>query len=189
MELIRVSLRSVIKKLSIEVKKLFKKMKFKSVLIAVLMFGVILPNTIFASSAEHKSPVAEESFDGSITDTIRDGSNKYKLQVLKSDGIGKYLADDQGMTLYYFTKDASGVSNCKDKCLEIWPPFHAENMVAPYGFNKSDFGTITREDGQKQTMYKGHPLYYFFKDKQVGDINGQGVNNVWFVLDKKIFEK
>lgn len=127
--------------------------------------------------------------DLSITDTISDKSNKYKLQVLESDGIGKYLADDQGKTLYYFTKDEPGVSNCKDKCSEIWPPFHAENIVAPSGFNKSDFGTITREDGRKQTTYKGHPLYYYFKDTQVGDINGQGVNNVWFVLTKKIFEK
>ncbi|MGG0186615.1 beta-propeller fold lactonase family protein [Bacillus rhizoplanae] len=127
--------------------------------------------------------------DLSITDTISDKSNKYKLQVLESDGIGKYLADDQGMTLYYFTKDEPGVSNCKGKCSEIWPTFHAENIVAPSGFNKSDFGTITREDGQKQTTYKGHPLYYYFKDTQVGDINGQGVNNVWFVLTKKIFEK
>lgn len=133
------------------------------------------------------SRVNVENF--SITDTIRDESNKYKLQVLKSEGIGKYLADDQGMTLYYFTKDEPGVSNCKDKCLEIWPPFHAENIVAPRGFNKRDLGTITREDGQKQTTYKGYPLYYFIKDKQVGDLNGQGVNNVWFTLDKKVFEK
>ncbi|MFD0771628.1 beta-propeller fold lactonase family protein [Bacillus sp. CGMCC 1.60114] len=125
----------------------------------------------------------------SMTDTISEKSSKYKLQVLESDGIGKYLADDKGMTLYYFTKDEPGVSNCKGKCSEIWPSFHAENIVAPSGFNKSDFETITREDGQKQTTYKGHPLYYFNKDKQVGDINGQGVNNVWYVLTKKIFEK
>ncbi|WP_430099136.1 COG4315 family predicted lipoprotein [Peribacillus simplex] len=48
---------------------------------------------------------------------------------------------------------------------------------------------MIRDDGQKQTTYKGHPLYYFVKDKQAVDINGQGVNNVWFVLGKKVFEE
>lgn len=46
---------------------MFKKMKFKSVLIAALIFVVILPTAIFASSTERKSPVEEKSFDGSIT--------------------------------------------------------------------------------------------------------------------------
>lgn len=133
--------------------------------------------------------VNTRTITNTIHDNRQDKANQYKLQVLKSEKVGKYLADAQGMTLYYFTKDESNVSNCNSKCLEIWPAFYAENIVAPGGFNKKDFGTITREDtGQKQTTYKGHPLYYFFNDKQVGDTNGQGVNNVWFVLDKKIFE-
>jgi len=44
-----------------------------------------------------------------------------------------------------------------------------------------DFATITREDGQKQTTYKGLPLYYFAGDKAASDANGQGVRDVWFV--------
>jgi predicted lipoprotein with Yx(FWY)xxD motif len=44
-------------------------------------------------------------------------------------------------------------------------------------------GTITRADGGAQVTYNGLPLYYFAADKAAGDINGQGVNNVWYVLD------
>ena len=127
-----------------------------------------------------------------ITDTIRydrlDKKDQYKLQVLHSEKVGKYLADSKGGTLYYFTKDEPGVSNCTGKCLEIWPPFHAENVKALGGFHRDDFGTIMRGDGQKQTTYKGYPLYYFNKDQKPGDVNGQGVNNVWFVLNKSFLK-
>ncbi|MFD6441263.1 hypothetical protein ACFWDG_15925, partial [Peribacillus sp. NPDC060186] len=68
-------------------------------------------------------------------------------------------------------------------------PFYADNIISSKGFDKKEFNTIIRDDGQKQTTYKGHPLYYFVKDKQAGHINGQGVNNVWFVLGKKVFEE
>jgi len=37
-----------------------------------------------------------------------------------------------------------------------------------------------------QTTYNGYPLYYFFKDIKAGDINGQKVKNVWFVVDKEV---
>ncbi|WHY77038.1 beta-propeller fold lactonase family protein [Neobacillus sp. WH10] len=125
---------------------------------------------------------------GTIIDTISE-KRSYRLQVLKSDEVGKYLADQEGMTLYYFTKDTPGISNCLGKCLEIWPPFYAENIKASEGFHKKDFGTITREDGQKQTTYKGYPLYYFIKDQQPGDTKGQGVNNIWYIINKHFMEK
>ena len=50
-----------------------------------------------------------------------------------------------------------------------------------------DFGTITREDGQKQTTFRGFPLYYWVNDKAAGDTLGQNVNSVWFVVDPANF--
>jgi hypothetical protein len=38
----------------------------------------------------------------------------------------------------------------------------------------SDFASITREDGKKQTTYKGMPLYYFARDAASGDTKGDG---------------
>ena len=40
---------------------------------------------------------------------------------------------------------------------------------------------ITRADGSSQTTFQGWPLYYFAGDNEPGDINGDGVNGVWFV--------
>jgi len=50
-----------------------------------------------------------------------------------------------------------------------------------------DFGTITREDGKKQTTFRGYPLYYWAGDKAPGDTKGQGVGNVWYVIDPTKF--
>lgn len=103
------------------------------------------------------------------------------LQISKKEGVGDYLADAKGMTLYVFTKDSPGQSACSGPCVEKWPLLQAETIKAPAGMKSADFATITRADGQKQTTYKGLPLYYFFKDVKAGDVNGQGVNGVWYV--------
>ncbi|MFC5403658.1 plastocyanin/azurin family copper-binding protein [Cohnella soli] len=108
--------------------------------------------------------------------------------VLGTDAnLGNYLVDDHGVTLYYFDKDPKGSSVCAGDCLAKWPVFHAKSVVAPKGVNSSDFGEITRSDGVKQTTFKGYPLYYFFQDSKRGGLKGQGVGNVWFVLNPATF--
>lgn len=108
------------------------------------------------------------------------------LQLLKNEKAGEYLADPQGRALYYFKKDEAGKSNCSGDCLANWPAFTQEDFAVPEGFDKKDFDTITREDnGKKQVTYKGFPLYYFAKDQQLGDVNGQGVKAVWFVINSE----
>lgn len=98
------------------------------------------------------------------------------------DGIGNYLTDEKGMTLYLFKKDTPGKSACAGPCVDKWPLFAAEVVTVPEGLIAADFAVITRDDGKKQTTYKGLPLYYFFKDVKPGDTAGQGVNTVWYVV-------
>jgi len=156
-----------------------KKFLLLSVLMSLFLISIV-NTSASATPSEREVEVSNQEVNK---------ESSYRLQLLKSDTLGRYLADKDGMTLYYFTVDEPKVSNCKDKCLEIWPAFYAKNIKAPAGFKSSDFGTITREDGQKQTTYKGHPLYYYVHDKKKGDTNGQGVNGVWFVLNKDTFKK
>ena len=98
------------------------------------------------------------------------------------NGPDQYLADSNGMTLYYFTKDASGVSTCTGQCLERWPIFYTEKLMVPTGMDAKEFGTITRADGKKQSTFRGWPLYYWSGDKMAGQTNGQGFNGVWFYV-------
>ncbi|MHC1760107.1 MAG: hypothetical protein AB9917_11445 [Negativicutes bacterium] len=98
------------------------------------------------------------------------------------NGADLYLADSNGMTLYYFTKDASGVSACVGQCVVRWPVFYTDNVMVPAGMDANEFGAITRADGKKQSTFRGWPLYYWAGDKAPGQTNGQGFNGVWFYV-------
>ena len=107
----------------------------------------------------------------------------HAVKVAKKDGIGSYLTDIKGMTLYYFKKDTPGKSACEGGCIANWPPYFVDTVAAKDGLDAKNFGTITRADGKKQTTYKGMPLYFFAGDKAPGDTNGQGVKEVWYVVN------
>ena len=106
------------------------------------------------------------------------------LTVKTKEGIGSYLVDEKGMALYLFKKDAPNKSVCgaENGCLEKWPAFFADAVDPKAGIDPVAVGTITRDDGLKQTTYKGQPLYRFFKDKDGDDVYGQGTGGVWFVV-------
>lgn len=105
----------------------------------------------------------------------------HAVKVAKMEGIGSYLTDIKGMTLYTFKKDTPGKSACEGPCVDNWPLFYQEMVEAKDGLVTGDFGTITRADGKKQTTYKGMPLYYFTKDAKPGDTTGNGFKDVWSV--------
>jgi predicted lipoprotein with Yx(FWY)xxD motif len=101
----------------------------------------------------------------------------------QNDELGSFLVDDKGMTLYLFTKDTPNTTNCYDKCATAWPPlFTAGSPVAGEGVDAALLGTTTRTDGAIQVTYNGWPLYYYEKDKAPGDVVGQNVGDVWFVV-------
>jgi predicted lipoprotein with Yx(FWY)xxD motif len=103
--------------------------------------------------------------------------------MVKNDAkLGDYLVDSKGMTLYIFTQDTPGVSNCSGGCLKAWPALVAPANVAAAPGVAGKLDMITRPDGTKQVTYNGYPLYYWAKDKVPGDTTGQGVGGVWFVV-------
>jgi predicted lipoprotein with Yx(FWY)xxD motif len=90
-----------------------------------------------------------------------------------------------GMTLYLFTKDTPGVSNCSGDCLANWPPLLVEEGQLPTlaAGVPGRLGVIQRsDDGTFQVAFNGMPLYYWVKDAQPGDATGQNVGEVWFVV-------
>jgi len=108
-----------------------------------------------------------------------------------NDELGPFLTDTAGMTLYIFSKDEPGVSNCYDQCAVNWPPL----LVADGQFSAggegltAEFGTTERTDGTLQVTYNSWPLYYWIDDAAVGDTTGQGVGGVWAVagLEPAVF--
>ncbi len=157
------------------------------------------------------------------------------LAVATDPTLGEYLVDSEGMTLYIFTKDQPGVSNCDAACLAQWPPLLAEGesmsttpgagntnagntnagntnvtgagtptvaagantntgnantnasgammiTVTTAGIDQTLLGTAELTDGRTIVTYNDWPLYYYVQDKNPGEVRGQGVGGVWWLL-------
>jgi predicted lipoprotein with Yx(FWY)xxD motif len=106
------------------------------------------------------------------------------VNLVKHATLGNILVDSAGRTLYRFTPDIiNTASTCYDKCAVAWPPLLTDgNPIAGEGVNGNLLGVTTRKDGTQQVMYNGMPLYYFAKDVAAGDVNGQNVGKVWFIV-------
>jgi predicted lipoprotein with Yx(FWY)xxD motif len=97
--------------------------------------------------------------------------------------LGTILVDGAGLSLYVFTPDKGGASTCYDACATAWPPLLSGGApTVGAGLDGSAFGSTTRTDGGAQVTFNGWPLYYFAGDAAAGDANGQGLNDVWWVV-------
>lgn len=101
---------------------------------------------------------------------------------LSSTALGDIIVDASGNTIYLFTPDEQGESTCYDQCEENWPVV-GELASVGEGLDAALLGTTTRTNGDLQATYNDWPLYYFANDAAPGDTNGQGVGDVWYVID------
>lgn len=96
----------------------------------------------------------------------------------RDTSLGTILVDARGMTLYTYTDDEPGVSNCGMMCRAYWPP-----ALAPADAQASgDLSIITGDDGERQWAHKGMPLYTYVDDKAPGDVTGEGEEGEWYVV-------
>ncbi len=149
-----------------------KSLWWTSLLVLVLVLAACQP-----AGTPTAAPTTASS--GAIPATGSQGT----VNIVTVSGVGKYLVDSKGMTLYIYTKDTPDTSTCSGGCAKAWPPFTATGSVtAGDGVDKSLLGTATLADGSKIVTWNHMPLYYFAKDQKPGDIKGQGVGGVWFLV-------
>ncbi len=86
---------------------------------------------------------------------------------------GPTLTDANGMTLYTYTRDMTGYSNCNGSCADAWPPFAASASDK----SSADWSIIRRDDGKLQWAYKGSAVYRDSKDAKPGDAIGEGADS------------
>lgn len=101
------------------------------------------------------------------------------IQTRQTD-LGTVLTGTNGMTLYTFTRDTPGVSNCNGNCAAAWPPLMASGTPVAAGVGGT-LSVITRADGGQQVAYNDQPLYFYAEDQQPGETTGEGVGGVWYV--------
>jgi hypothetical protein len=72
---------------------------------------------------------------------------------------------------------------CHD-CAETWPPLIVEDRTGtffPDYFDPELFTGVDHPEGE-QVKFGDWPLYYFAQDTAPGDLNGQGVGGVWWLV-------
>lgn len=102
------------------------------------------------------------------------------------DGFMSFVTSGTGRVMYRFDNDSAkpSTTTCFDKCAKTWEPVLAGSKgfkVVGKGVKASDVGVIERPEGRQLTL-KGWPLYYFHKDKKLGEVSGYGTNDVWFPI-------
>ena len=98
--------------------------------------------------------------------------------------LGDIVVDSAGMTVYIFDKDTadSGKSTCSGTCLAAWPAVSTTSEDPTVDGVTGEVSTITRDDGSLQLTLDGLPLYTYAPDEAAGDVTGQGVSGVWWVV-------
>lgn len=107
------------------------------------------------------------------------------VQVREHAEYGEMLVGPDEMTLYMFIPDgeAADESTCYGDCAAAWPPLTVDDEPVGGDSVTAELTTIERETGEMQVVANDWPLYYFAQDEGPGDATGQGVNDVWWVLD------
>jgi predicted lipoprotein with Yx(FWY)xxD motif len=128
----------------------------------------------------------EPAGDGQVPSTSEptdeDSTAAATIQTGETD-LGTVVSDADGLTLYMFGADENGESTCYDDCAATWPALTVDGEpVAGEGLDASKIDTAERTDGTVQVTYAGLPLYHFASDAEPGDIGGQGIGDIWFVV-------
>ncbi|MFI6675273.1 hypothetical protein [Kribbella sp. NPDC050470] len=108
------------------------------------------------------------------------------LTVNVVDGFMPFVTNQAGRTVYRFDNDSAKPSRttCFGACTEKWEPVLAGKngvKILSSKINRASVGTIDRPEGKQLTL-NGWPLYYFHKDKKLGQTAGYGVANAWFAI-------
>ena len=104
--------------------------------------------------------------------------------MIADSSLGSIVVDGEGMTVYMFDQDTQGAqeSVCEGECADNWPAVTTDAEAPEVEGVTGEVGTIVGVDGETQVTLNGWPLYYFAGDAEPGDVAGQGVNDVWWVL-------
>ncbi|WP_326567297.1 hypothetical protein VSH64_36480 [Amycolatopsis rhabdoformis] len=155
--------------------------------VSIVLAGAVLLGTLAACGSPSTSGSASAP-DGSAP-SAPTSSDDVKIG---DSSLGPILTDGSGRTLYAFADDISGTSTCGADCLATWPALTgAKDFHAGAGTDQKLLTATERTPGVEQAKYGKWPLYYYVGDQGPGDVDGQGVDNLWFAVgaDGKLIKK
>jgi predicted lipoprotein with Yx(FWY)xxD motif len=137
----------------------------------------------YGGAATHAASPTASSGSGAMA-----SQPKTTMLTIRKTRIGYVLANAQGYTLYWYSRDVKGGggSACTGQCLRIWPAVTGKPAAVSGVKLNGVLGTITRPGGIVQATYNGYPLYTYADDNGPGDTEGNGVGSVWHVITGKV---
>jgi predicted lipoprotein with Yx(FWY)xxD motif len=115
---------------------------------------------------------------------VREVVRSVTVNAAEVPGLGPVLTDQDGHTLYLFTKDSPFPprSTCVLDCARKWPPLLVTGNVQLSGVEQRLVGTVRRPDGETQLTVAGWPVYTSAQDTAPGQAKGQGAQDAWFAV-------
>lgn len=108
------------------------------------------------------------------------------LQVADAPGLGRFVADGSGRTLYAFSNDTATDATCYGSCADTFlPALTTATPAGGIGIDIAAAGTVSRRGGDLQASYGGHPLYYYAGDTTPGQVNGHDLElfgGQWYLV-------
>ena len=107
------------------------------------------------------------------------------VQIEETEEYGPVLVDHDCRTLYAFTKDLPGAPSCVEACAQAWPALSVTDAAVPALADELDptlFSIVEHPESGPMLQVGDWPLYYFASDLAPGDLNGQGVGGVWWLV-------
>jgi len=148
--------------------------------IFIVLTVILAASTAYlATSPVTKTVVSTTTVVSTAAATAAPG---YTVNIAYKSGIGFYLTNATGYTLYFRSTDTpnSGQTTCTSgTCEKNWPVFYASTLNLPVGLKASSFSTITPYNSTKILTYDGYPLYYWAHDAKPGDTTGQGTGGFY----------
>jgi predicted lipoprotein with Yx(FWY)xxD motif len=101
-----------------------------------------------------------------------------------SSTLGQIVVDGKGMTVYVYDKDTKGATSsaCTGACATNWPAVTTTSATPKVDGVSGTVGTIPAAGGAKQITLNGWPLYTYAGDSAAGQVTGQGLQGVWWVV-------
>jgi predicted lipoprotein with Yx(FWY)xxD motif len=112
--------------------------------------------------------------------SLRIGAALASLSMISSTGrAAQTLTANSGMTVYvtdlYVPASRNGAAG--ELFSAVWPPVPAGAVAAGRGI-----GAVIRDDGTRQAVHEGRPLFFYSGDRKPGDMNGDNLGGVWHAV-------
>ena len=153
----------------------------------VVTFAIVVAACGSSSSSKSGSNPYQKSSNttsssSTPTGSTSSGATSATLQ-LANTTLGKVVTDSGGKVLYLYVPDGSAtVSTVNPALLAAWPPVKADAAPTLGPGLTAKATTGTQPNGEKWVIYNNHLLYSFSGDPKPGDVNGNGLANVWYAV-------